>query len=332
MRLASSLFVVGAAVAVAGCGSSDAETTGGAGAAGAAGATGVGGSGAGTAGAGSGGAPGACDSQLEGDTVRLATATTVEGGTQATVCQRWTVPEAFDVSGLVGSLGALGHHALLFATTTGGEPDGTGPCNELELMEAVQSDSFYMLAGVSYESSGVPYSFPEYAGYQLGLRVESGTQLVFESHFLNAGGDEADGCAWLELERGVQVDVPLAYRTVLPEAEYALEVPAHGTQDIDVSEPAGASFRVAAASSHMHEGGKHFRMSIQPSDVTLYETDDWADPVPKQFDTTKVVVEESDELRLECSFDNSGDAPQKFPAQMCVGGLYVLSCSFPGAC
>jgi hypothetical protein len=248
------------------------------------------------------------------------------------MCQRWTVPEGFDVSGLVGSLGALGHHALLFATAAGGEPDGTGPCNELELMEAVQSDSFYMLAGVSYESSGVPYAFPKYAGYQLGLRVESGTQLVFESHFLNAGSDEADGCAWLELQRGAQVDVPLAYRTVLPEAEYTLEVPAHGTKSIDVSEPAGSSFRVAAASSHMHEGGKHFRMSIQPSDVTLYETENWADPVPEQFDTEKVVVEEGDELRLECSFENSGDAPQKFPAQMCVGGLYVLSCTFPGAC
>jgi hypothetical protein len=330
MRLAWSVFVVCAAAVLAGCGSSDADTSDGGGAAGATGTTGAGGAGSG--GAGSGGAPGACESHLEGDTVRLATQATLAGGTQATVCQRWTVPEGFDVSGLVGSLGALGHHALLFATAAGGEPDGTGPCSELELMEAVKSDSFYMLAGVSYESSGVPYAFPKYAGYQLGLRVESGTQLVFEAHFLNAGSDEADGCAWLELQRGVQVDVPLAYRTVLPEAEYALEVPAHGTKDIDVSEPAGSSFRVAAASSHMHEGGTHFRMSIQPSDVTLYETEDWADPVPKQFDTEKVVVAEGDELRLECSFENTGDTPQKFPAQMCVGGLYVLSCTFPGAC
>jgi hypothetical protein len=35
---------------------------------------------------------------------------------------------------------------------------------------------------------------------------------------------------------------------------------------------------------------------------------------------------------MECSFENTTDAETGFPAEMCVGAMYVLPCSFPGAC
>jgi hypothetical protein len=295
-------------------------------------ATGAGVGGAGAGGAGGGGDPAdACAAAFTADTAHLAAGADMESSGEVTVCLRWTAPEDVDVSGVLGDLGPLGHHALLFADPGSETPDGTAPCNDAELMDDV-GDGFYLLAGVSYESSGKPYEFPTYAGYQIGLHVAKGTQLVFAVHLLNPSPEAATGCAWIDLDRSKPVQVPLTFRTVLPRDEYTLVVPAHGSIDVDVSEPAGSSFRVAAASSHMHAGGTHFRLSVQPSDVTLYETTNWADPAPMLFDTTKVVVDADDDLRIECTLENQTDTDQHFPEQMCVGGLYVLPCSYPGAC
>jgi hypothetical protein len=44
------------------------------------------------------------------------------------------------------------------------------------------------------------------------------------------------------------------------------------------------------------------------------------------------VVEPTQTLRLDCSFENPTATEQRFPSQMCVGAMYVLSCSLPGAC
>jgi hypothetical protein len=281
---------------------------------------------------GGGGAAAACEPSFDGDTLHLAASATVASGDETTVCLRWTTPETIEVSGLVGTLGPLGHHALLMTQASPTEPDGLAPCSEAELMDATAVGSFQMLAGVSYESSGTKYDFPTQGPYQIGLKIPKGTQLIFDAHFLNAGGSTAEGCATLDLDRGKAVDVALLFRTVLPQEEYGLVVPANGTETIDVSEPAGASYRIAAASSHMHAGGTHFRMSIAETDQTLYETTTWSDPVPRLFDTQKIVVDGAQTFRLECSFENTSDTDQHFPDQMCVGGMYLLPCTTPGAC
>lgn len=280
---------------------------------------------------GSGGDAPACAPSFDGDTLHLAAGAPLAPGEETNVCLRWTAPEDIDISGLVGTLGTAGHHALLIARAGSTEPDGLAPCNEAELMDAQTKGDFQMLAGVSYESSGVHYAFPA-APVQIGLRVPKGTQLVFDAHFLNPGGSAAEGCATLDLDRGKPVIVPLVFRTVLPAEEYGLSIPAHGTIDVAYDEPAGGSYRIAAASSHMHPGGTHFRMSVKETDQTLYETMVWSDPVPRLFDTEKVVVQDGQTFHLECSFQNDGSSPQHFPSQMCVGGMYLLSCDFPGAC
>ncbi|MFT3773649.1 MAG: hypothetical protein QM820_50385 [Minicystis sp.] len=280
---------------------------------------------------GSGGAAASCQPSFDGNTLHLAAGASLAPGEDTTVCLRWTAPEDIDVSGLVGTLSAAGHHALLIGRTGSTDPDGLAPCSEAELMDAQTKGDFQMLAGVSYESSGVHYTFPA-APVQIGLRVAKGTQLIFDAHFLNAGGAPTDGCATLDLDRGKPVVVPLLFRTVLPVEQYGLQVPAHGSIDVAYDEPAGDSYRIAAASSHMHAGGTHFRMSIKETDQTLYETTHWADPQPKLFDTQKIVIDKTQTFHLECSFQNDGATPQHFPAQMCVGGMYLLSCAFPGAC
>jgi hypothetical protein len=188
-----------------------------------------------------------------------------------------------------------------------------------------------MLAGVSYESDGVSYDFPA-TPVQVGLRVPAGTQLVFDGHFLNAGAADAAACATLDLRRGAPVVAPLTFRTVLPVEQYGLVVPAQGTADASYEEPAGGRFRVVAASSHMHQGGTHFRMSVKETDQTLYETTQWAEPQPAIYDTQLIVIEDTQTIQLDCSFENAGSADQHFPDQMCVGGIYTLSCSSPGAC
>lgn len=330
-RRAPLFFAALAAAVLQGCGPSDADTS----SSDTLSSTGTGGSGGaatnGGAG-GSGGGPAACAPTFDDATVHLAVGDTLAPGEERSMCLRWTAPDDLSIHGFVGTLGpAMGHHALLMAQESPTEPDGVGPCSEAELMDAPQNGGFSLLAGVSYESDGVPYDFPS-APVQVGLFVPKGTQLILDAHFLNAGSEEATGCASIDLHRGKPVVAKLQFRTVLPKEEYGLIVPAQGSVDVAYEEPAGGAYRVAAASSHMHEGGKHFRMSIKETGQVLYETTDWAEPQPAVFDSQKIVLGADQTLLLECSFDNPTSQDQHFPDQMCVGGMYLLSCSLPGAC
>jgi hypothetical protein len=325
------LLALALAAGLVGCGGSSGAAAGGAGGGAASSSAGQGGAGEGGAGGGMGAA---CEPTFSPEVVRLASGTKLAPGEEKTMCLRWTTPEDIDITSFQGTLGpAAGHHALLlaFANPSPAEPDGLAPCSEAAFMDAQSGASFQMLAGVSYESDGEKVSFPS-SPVQIGLSVPAGTQLVFDAHFLNPSLDEAFGCASIDLFRGKPVVAKLEFRTVLPVEQYGLSVPAHGAIDVMYEEPAGGAFRVAAASSHMHAGGTHFRMSIQPSDETLYETTVWAEPKPKTFEATKVLLKETDMLRIECSFENPGSSPQLFPDQMCAGGLYLLSCALPGAC
>lgn len=318
------------------CDGSSAETTsapGAAGGAGGSGATGgAGGSGATGGVGGSGGGAESCEPTFDETMVHLAAAASLESGDERSMCLRWTTPDDLSIHKFQGTLGpALGHHALLMAQETPTEPDGLAPCSEAELMDSQKNGGFSMLAGVSYESDGVTYELPS-KPVQVGLFVPAGTQLIFDAHYLNTSAETKSGCASIDLYRGKPVVAKLQFRTVLPKEEYGLLVPAQGKVDVTYEEPAGGAYRVAAASSHMHEGGTHFRMSIKETGKVLYETDGWAEPQPAIFDTQKVVLEETQTLLLECSFENTTATDQKFPQQMCVGGMYLLSCSLPGAC
>jgi hypothetical protein len=247
------------------------------------------------------------------------------------MCIRWTAPEDVEIVGFEGTLGSAGgHHALVLVHGTPRAPDGVSPCSEAELMDGADAGAFQMIAGVSYESDGVHTTFPA-APVQIGLRVPAGQQVILDAHFVNPGTEPITTCASVDFDRG-DVVVPLTFRTVLPVEQYGLVVPARGTTDATYEEPIGASYRVAAASSHMHEGGRFFRMSVPETGKVLVETTEWAEPVPQIFDGEKVVVDGAHTFRLECSFANASDVDRRFPDEMCVGGLYLLPCSFPGAC
>src|SRR4029078_13542501 len=128
----------------------------------------------------------------------LAVSAPLQPGDEKTMCLRWTTPADLDISSLVGTLGPAGHHALLMSRGTPAEPDGVGPCSEAEIMDAQTKGDFQLLAGVSYESDGVPYSFPS-APVQVGLYVPKGSQIIFDGHFLNTGAAPGTGCATIDL-------------------------------------------------------------------------------------------------------------------------------------
>jgi hypothetical protein len=310
-----------------------AASTAGVGASGGAGGQGQGGTSTGGAGAfGAGGQGAGCAPVVTDELVRLTVPASLEPGDEVTLCYRHTLTEDLDVTELVGTLGPVaGHHLLLLADPEPTEPDGLAPCFEPDLMDAQASGAFHMLAGVSYESDGQPIVFPS-APVQVGLRVPAGTQLVLDGHYLHTGDAPAEACGSIDLVRGGAVTVPLTFRTVLPPEQYELVVPAHDAVDVAYEEPVGGAFRVAAASGHMHEGGTHLRLSVAETGETIYETTDWASPAPKTFEAQVLLLDAAQTFRLECSFENAGATDQAFPEQMCVGGLYLLSCSFPGAC
>jgi hypothetical protein len=198
-------------------------------------------------------------------------------------------------------------------------------------MDAAAVGEFQVLAGVSYESDGVPVSFPS-SPVQVGLRVPAGAQLVLDAHFLETFGAPTEACATLELVTGAPVVAPLELRTLLPAEQYGLVVPAAGSIDVSYAIVATDDVRVAAASTHMHDGGTHAKLSVDESGLVLHETFDWSEPDTTLHQGVPAVVKAGQTYRLECSFVNPGPLDQHFPDQMCVGGMYVLPCTFPGAC
>jgi len=109
-------------------------------------------------------------------------------------------------------------------------------------------------------------------------------------------------------------------------------VPANGSLEVSYEIPVESDVRVAAASTHMHEGGKRAALVVEPSGFVLHETDQWAEPEPTLHGGTPAILRTGDVLRLSCSFENTSSSDVRFPQQMCVGGMYVLSCGLPGAC
>ncbi|MBK8942171.1 MAG: hypothetical protein IPM79_32335 [Polyangiaceae bacterium] len=311
-------------LSLAACG----DDTSGVGASGAGGEAGVGGEAAG----GGGSTAESCAPSFDGETLHLAVGGDLEAGDEQTLCLRWTAPQALDITRFVGTLGpAAGHHALLLVHPTPSGPDGVAPCSEAELMDAVEVGEFQMLAGISYESDGVPITFPS-SPVQIGLRVPEGAQLVLDAHFLNASPEAASTCASIDLVTGEPVVAALEFRTLLPAEQYTMVIPANDGLDVSFDIPVDEDVRVAAASTHMHEGGTHAELVVQPSGYVLHETDEWAEPEPTQHTTTASVIRAGDTLQLSCSFENTTSTDQHFPDQMCVAGMYVLSCGFPGAC
>lgn len=270
------------------------------------------------------GAGSVCAEDLEGDVLRLAAFARVAPGEDVSYCRRYTTKEQLDLSEFVGVLGPGGHHSLLLVRPTPTEPDGLSVCSEVEIMDAKDGAPFQLLAGTSYETDGVPFVFPT-SPVQVGLTIAAGSQLVFDAHFLNAGAKDIDTCATISLSRGKPVAVALQFRTILPKAQYDLVVPAHDTIDVTYNDdPIDGRYRIVAASSHMHAGGKHFRMSIAETGQTLYETTVWSEPAPTTYDKTVVVIEKGQTIRLECTFENTSAQEQRFPDQMCVGAMYVM--------
>ena len=273
-----------------------------------------------------------CEGSSDEDHIALAVGRTIAPGADETWCLRWTADERIDISGVHGMIGPAGHHSLLLLDTEPNAPDGLDTCDEAELMDVMAYGDFSMLAGVSYETDGLSYEFPS-APVQVGLRVPAGAQLIFDAHFLNTSSEPIDACATFDLARGKPVVAALQFVTLLPEEQYGLTVPAMGSIDVSYEIAVGERVRLAAASSHMHQGGRHFRLSVKETGDTIFETESWEDPSPRLFaPPAKKVVEAEQTWLMECSFDNPSATAQRFPDQMCVGALYVLPCTLPGAC
>jgi hypothetical protein len=283
-------------------------------------------------GGGAGGSDGgtACAPSFTGDVVHLAAGATIPSGADQTYCLRWTTPDELDVTGYTGALGPGGHHALLLTRASSTDPDGFAPCSEATIMDAEVLGPFGMVAGVSFGSNGEQIAFPATPS-PTGLRIPAGTQLILDTHLINPTAQSLDACVSIDLARGT-VDVPLDLVTVLPAAEYALSVPAHGSVSVSYPQPSGGSFQIVGAWGHMHDGATQFLLSIKETGMTLFQTDDWAEPKPMMFGSQTVLVDSTQSFQLDCSFANEGSAAVGFPDQMCVGAMYLLPCAVPGGC
>ena len=169
----------------------------------------------------------------------------------------------------------------------------------------------------------------------VGLKVPSGSVLLYEFHVINPTSDSVDVEARLNVE----------YTTARPALEAGVLF--HYTPTIHVpplaSATAGMSCRrpidmnLLSVGSHMHARGIGFAARLTDGaggSIPLYETADWESPVAGTFDPP-LRVSRDQTIEFECRYENSGSQEyfQGLSAtenEMCVlTGLYYADPGVP---
>ena len=160
-----------------------------------------------------------------------------------------------------------------------------------------------------------------------------GEVIILQSHYINT--TEADIAARVEFQLH-QVDPA----TVEQEAgtlffnDPSISVPAHSRASVTMTCPILDDINPALLWSHMHSRGVHFVATTDDPAAadalgTLYESDDWSEPQPREYPTDPpVVLHAGSHITFSCEYLNDTDSPFMFGQsaetnEMCIlHGMY----------
>jgi hypothetical protein len=211
-----------------------------------------------------------------------------------------------------------GHHAILYAVQQA-QAANVHECTEDDMV-----NSRY-LAGGGADSQ--PIDLPD----GVVIRIPANTQLMVQTHWINATDAPIDGQGAFNLKvtapkpEHVIAQLVSVVNTsfVLPKGKSTV------TTECTV---AGQKLNAFVTSGHMHQRGSHISITHTPvgsaTGTKIYETDWSEDDV---FDSPKVhyppgapfVLTPGDKLRVDCEFDNNTGAELSFPSEMCLGWSFA---------
>ena len=247
-------------------------------------------------------------------------------GTDVTLCSYLdtTFADATDIINFRAYQSVPGHHVMLTAVRRSQDPN-THECTEDDMVNILT-----FVAGGGAEGTthfqGVP------AG--LGFRIPAGTQLMLQSHWINATTQPHDGQAVIYLQAQPTSDAITPTDQFLADTEEFM-IPAGQTMQATTTCPFQEDVSFWLVGGHMHEWGKHIRIELLDANAaahTIYEQD-WqpaymTDP-PDNFYTKDqpFVIKAGQSVRVTCQWDNTmGAADLRFPTEMC----YFVGYYFPG--
>lgn len=212
-----------------------------------------------------------------------------------------------------------GHHVVALKSGIPQEAGSVYDCTAIEQMTDIRPL-------INPDPSSETRAFPE--GYA--IRMKAGTTLVFQSHYINYGEEDmlvAD-VARIDLASPDSAPIEASYIAM---NHGALDVPmGESGAELSCSLPADAGdVEFLSLFGHMHGMGKALAIDadLGAGWENLYRIDEWEqdfrdNPPVTLYDPAsggdRVAMSAGDQLRLQCSWNNTGDGSIRFPSEMCA--------------
>jgi hypothetical protein len=250
---------------------------------------------------------------------------TVPSGANLTLCSylSTTIAETTDVISSRGLQSAGGHHAIVYVAKAS-QPANTHECTEADMVNV------HYLAGIGADESANFNTLPD----GLAFRIPGGSQLMIQTHWINATPRTLTGQAAINLK----VAAPSTARVpadLFSVANLDFDIPAGqlGSSSTSCTVPQDVSLFFIAG--HEHAAGTHFRieqLDASSASTLLYDRDwlpeyEFNPPLHLFSKDQPLTIKTGQTVKVTCSWDNTaGATPLRFPVDMCVAwGFY-----FPG--
>jgi len=228
----------------------------------------------------------------------------------------------YDVVTITGWQSRGGHHAIMYATTEAQAPGYT------RLWEDSDQLTTRLMGGVGGEG-GANVSLPPGVVF----RVQKGSYLVIQTHYLNASDQPIIGRTVLDLKLG-PVDPSHRVASIMASTDAAVSLPPGQSMSMDVYCEVQKDLHFLQISNHMHEHGSSTFTEYLDAAGVAHELKsdplwsyDWAlNPNFKAFPLeSPLVVAKGSKLHTRCSWDNETDGVVAFPTEMCVFFGFILN-------
>jgi hypothetical protein len=244
----------------------------------------------------------------------------IEPGADLTMCayvDKQIVDETdiVDYHSYQSSVGA--HHTILYAVTQN-QPANVHECTDDDMV------SSRYLAGGGADSPGVV--LPE----NIVFRIPQNTQLMIQSHWINATDATIDGQAAFNVRTTAPAPShQVAQLLTIGPTSFTLPMGAGATSgDCTL----GESMKGLMLGGHMHEWGSYGKITHTPvasaDAAVLWETP-WS--AEYQFNPPRIeytpdhplMLSAGDKLHIDCDYDNDSGHELPFPREMCFAFVYV---------
>jgi hypothetical protein len=222
-----------------------------------------------------------------------------------------------DITAYAGFQSRLGgHHVILYAVQRE-QPVNQHECNEDDMVNA------RYLAGTGADSP--PADLPP----NVVFRMPANTQLMIQTHWINASDKPLDGQGAFNLK--VTKPTPehkTAQLFTTVNANFTLPT---GNSSVMTECTVRQHMNVFMLGGHMHEWGTHVAITHTPASAAtgnvIYDfgwtAEDIFDPPQNHYPTDNPFqLNVGDKMRIDCTYNNTTGAPLPFPTEMCVAFAY----------